>query len=121
MKSLSICIVGPTAVGKTGVAVEIAKLLDGEVIGLDSRQIYRHLAIGTAQPTEKEQQGIPHHLYGIRDPGNPISAGEYAHLVKEKLMKSKLVGIYPLSVVAADFTSGRLPREYLMKALPTCI
>lgn len=96
MKSLSICIVGPTAVGKTGVAVEIAKLLNGEVIGLDSRQIYRHLAIGTAQPTEKEQQGVPHHLYGIREPGDPISAGEYAHLVKEKIDEIEARGNLPI-------------------------
>ncbi len=85
IKSQTICIVGPTATGKTGVAVEIAKRLCGEVIGLDSRQIYRHMAIGTAQPTEKEQQGVSHHLYGVREPGERISAGEYSHLVEEKV------------------------------------
>jgi len=78
-------IAGPTAVGKSTVAVRVARELDGEIIGLDSRQIYRHMPIGTAQPTEKERGGIPHHLIGIRDPGEMISAGEYAHLVEEEM------------------------------------
>ena len=78
-------IVGPTAVGKTAIAVEVAKSLNGEIVGLDSRQIYRYMEIGTAQPTQEEQMGIPHHLYGIFDPDRTISAGEYARLVEEKI------------------------------------
>ncbi len=85
----AVIIVGPTAVGKTGVAVELALRLKGEVIGLDSRQIYCQMAVGTAQPSEKERKGVPHHLIGIRDPSELVSAGEYAELV-EKVIKEVL-------------------------------
>ena len=79
----AVIIVGPTAVGKSGVAVELALRLEGEVIGLDSRQIYRQMVVGTAQPSEEERKGVPHHLIGIRYPSELISAGEYAELVEE--------------------------------------
>lgn len=74
-------IIGPTAVGKTAIAIELAKHINGEVIGLDSRQIYFGMEIGTAQPTEDERQGIRHHLIGIRSPDKVVAAGEYAKLV----------------------------------------
>ena len=57
-----ICIAGPTASGKTALAVELARQLDGEVISCDSMQIYRGMDIGTAKPTPEEMQGIPHHM-----------------------------------------------------------
>ena len=79
-------IIGPTACGKSALAVELAEKLNGEIIGLDSRQIYKGMPHGTAQPTEKEKKGIPHHLFGFRDPWRPISAGEYAKLIKEKVL-----------------------------------
>ena len=85
MKNI-LAIVGPTAVGKTSVAISIAKELNGEIIGLDSRQIYKGMAIGTAQPAEEEMDGIRHHLMGFREPSDPISAGEYAKLVKIKVI-----------------------------------
>ena len=78
-------IVGPTAVGKTAVAISIAKQLNGEIIGLDSRQLYQCMEIGTAQPTEEEREGIVHHLIGFRNPSERISAGEYAKLVLGKV------------------------------------
>ncbi len=57
-------IVGPTASGKTALAVEMAKRLNGEVVSADSMQIYREMQIGTARPTEEETEGVPHHLMG---------------------------------------------------------
>ena len=77
----SLAIIGPTASGKTKVAVEIAKRIEGEIIGLDSRQIYKDMAIGTAQPSIKEQRGVLHHLIGIKPPTETISAGAYSKLV----------------------------------------
>jgi len=77
----SLAIIGPTASGKSTVAVEIAKRIKGEVIGLDSRQIYKDMAIGTAQPSIKEQRGVLHHLIGIKPPSESISAGAYSKLV----------------------------------------
>ena len=74
-------IVGPTAIGKTTVAIDVAKKVNGEIIGLDSRQIYKGMAVGTAQPTIEELAAAPHHLIGVKDPDSPISAGKYAKLV----------------------------------------
>lgn len=76
-----VTIVGPTASGKTGLALAIARKIDGEIIGLDSRQIYKGLPIGTAQPTAEEQATVSHHLIGFRSPNQDITAGEYAKLV----------------------------------------
>ncbi len=76
-----LAIVGPTAIGKTTVAIDVAKKVNGEVIGLDSRQIYKGMAIGTAQPTIEELAAVPHHLIGVKDPDLPISAGKYEKLV----------------------------------------
>ena len=58
-KKKVIVVVGPTASGKTAVAVEIAKALDGEIVSADSMQIYRHMDVGTAKPTKEEMGGIP--------------------------------------------------------------
>ena len=89
-------IIGPTASGKTSLAVESAKLIKGEVISLDSRQIYEGMSIGTAQPTKNEMAGVPHHLFGFRDPSEPISAGEYAKLVRAKVKDVQANGKTPI-------------------------
>ena len=80
-KNHPLAIIGPTASGKSKVAVALAKKMDGEVIGMDSRQIYKGMAIGTAQPTLHEQGGVPHHMIGIKLPNEEIAAGAYAKLV----------------------------------------
>ena len=89
-------IVGPTASGKSSLSVELAKLLDGEIIGLDSRQIYEGMPIGTAQPTSGEMDKIRHHLFGFRNPAKPISSGEYAKMVKEKVVEIRGFGRIPI-------------------------
>ena len=75
-----ICIAGPTASGKTALAVELAKLVDGEVISCDSMQIYRGMDIGTAKPTKEEMQGIPHHMLDVCDPDEDFSVSRYCEL-----------------------------------------
>ena len=67
-----VCVVGPTAVGKTALAVELAQRFGGEIINADSRQVYRGMTIGTAKPTEEEQATAPHHLVDILDPPEPF-------------------------------------------------
>ena len=62
-----ICIVGPTGVGKTKLSVELAKILNGEIINADSTQVYKGLDIATAKVTEEEKENIPHHLFDIKD------------------------------------------------------
>lgn len=71
-------IVGPTASGKTGRAIERALELGGEVISADSRCVYRRLDIGTAKPTKSERRGVVHHFIDERDLGEPFSAGTFA-------------------------------------------
>jgi len=80
-KNYPLAIIGPTASGKSEVAVALAKKINGEVVGMDSRQIYEGMAIGTAQPTLDEQGGVPHHMIGIKPPNEEIAAGVYAKLV----------------------------------------
>ena len=75
-----ICIAGPTASGKTALAVELAKELDGEVISCDSMQIYRRMDIGTAKPTREEMQGIVHHMIDIADPDEDFSVSRYCEM-----------------------------------------
>ena len=80
-------IIGPTASGKTSLSIEIAKLVNGEIIGLDSRQIYKFMKIGTAQPSSDDLERVPHHLIGVRDPKYTISAGQYTDMVKNKILE----------------------------------
>lgn len=75
-----ICVVGPTASGKTALAVELAKLTGGEVVSCDSMQIYRRLDIGTAKPTLEEMQGIAHHMIDICEPDEDFSVGRYVQM-----------------------------------------
>jgi tRNA A37 N6-isopentenylltransferase MiaA len=70
--------VGPTAVGKTAVALALAELVPIEVVSADSRQIYRRLDIGTAKPTRRERRRVPHHGLDLVDPGQRYSAGRFA-------------------------------------------
>ncbi|MCE2394669.1 tRNA (adenosine(37)-N6)-dimethylallyltransferase MiaA [Candidatus Poribacteria bacterium] len=80
MKSPLICIVGPTAVGKTEIAIQLAQHLDAEIMSLDSRQIYREMDIGTAKPTPDQRQAVPHHLIDCVDVDQPFSVAEYQRL-----------------------------------------
>ena len=75
-----ICVVGPTASGKTALAVELAKLYNGEVISCDSMQIYRRMDIGTAKPTAEEMQGIVHHMIDVVEPTEDFSVGRYCEM-----------------------------------------
>ena len=75
-----ICVVGPTASGKTALAVELAKEFGGEVISCDSMQIYKRMNIGTAKPTVEEMQGIPHHMIDIIEPTEDFSVSKYCEM-----------------------------------------
>ncbi len=70
-------IVGPTASGKTSLAIELAKRLDGEVISADSRQVYKGLDIGSAKVTKAEMRGVPHHLLDVADPKEVYTAADF--------------------------------------------
>ena len=71
-------VTGPTATGKTALGVELALLMDGEVVSADSMQLYRGMDIGTAKPTAAEMRGVPHHMLDVADPRENWSAARYA-------------------------------------------
>src|SRR3989344_2686107 len=95
MKNKILVIVGPTAVGKSALAVRLAKKLNGEIISADSRQVYKGLNIGTGKITKKEMCGVPHHLLDVVDPKKRFSAADFVRLGREK--------------IAAIFSRGRTP------------
>ena len=71
-KPIVVC--GPTASGKTSLAIAIAEIYNGEIVSADSMQIYRHMNIGTAKPTAEEQNRVVHHMIDVVDPGEVYSA-----------------------------------------------
>lgn len=93
-----LAIVGPTASGKTALSIELAKVLNGEIINGDSMQIYRGLDIGTAKITEEEMQNIPHHLLDIKEPTESFSVAEYQSIVRAKIAEIQSIGKLPIIV-----------------------
>jgi len=91
-------IVGPTAVGKTGLAIEIAKLMGGEIVGADSRQIYRQMDIGTAKPTREQQAQIPHHLLDVVEPDDNLTLAQYQRLARQAIEDIHQRGRVPMLV-----------------------
>jgi tRNA dimethylallyltransferase len=75
-------IVGPTGVGKSSVALDLAEKLDAEIVNADSRQVYRGMDIGTAKPVGGDRLRVPHHLIDIRNPGEPLDVAEFARLAR---------------------------------------
>lgn len=96
MKKKVIAIIGPTAVGKTKMSIELAKALDGEIISGDSMQIYRGMDIGTAKATKQEMQGIPHYLIDIKDPAEAFSVAEFQGLASELIEEISNRGKVPI-------------------------
>ena len=82
-KNKVIAVTGPTASGKTGLAIELAKAFDGEVVSADSMQIYKGMDIATAKPTAEEMQGIPHHLIDFVAPDESYSVAQYVEDAKK--------------------------------------
>ncbi len=85
MKKEVIVIAGATAAGKSAVALDVCRALDGELVSCDSMQIYKKMNIGTAKPTLEEMAEIPHHLIDIRDPGEEFSAADFTSLAKDAI------------------------------------
>ena len=112
-----LCVVGPTATGKTKMGVALAKRFNGEVVSVDSMQIYRGMAVGTAAPTAEEMEGIPHHMVAVADPAESWSAARYVQAadlcVQDILRRGKLpvlvggTGLYLDALIrGTDFASG---------------
>ncbi|SHJ54869.1 tRNA dimethylallyltransferase [Geosporobacter subterraneus DSM 17957] len=98
MKKPLVVIIGPTAVGKTEISIEIAKKIDGEIISADSMQIYKHMDIGSAKPSMEEQDNIPHYLMDEIDPREEFSVAQYQKMAKEYIDKILSKGKLPVIV-----------------------
>jgi len=93
-----LCVVGPTAVGKTRLGVALAKTFNGEVISGDSMQIYKGMDIGTAKVTEEETEGIPHHLIDVKRPDETYSVDEFQRTVRALIDDITAKGKLPIIV-----------------------
>lgn len=94
---------GPTAVGKTALAVELAREFGGEVVGADSRQIYTGMDIGTAKPTAAERAAAPHHLIDVVDPSEDFDAGRFRALATRAIADIRAHGKVPMVVGGSGF------------------
>ncbi|HEX2697374.1 MAG TPA: tRNA (adenosine(37)-N6)-dimethylallyltransferase MiaA, partial [Anaerolineales bacterium] len=93
-----ILLVGPTAVGKTEIAIQLAEKINGEIVSADSRLFYRGMDIGTAKPTEAEQARIPHHLIDIADPDEALSLAVFQKMATHAIADIHARGKLPLLV-----------------------
>jgi tRNA dimethylallyltransferase len=89
---------GPTGIGKTAVAVDLAQHFNGQIIGADSMQVYKHMDIGTAKPTAAEQRRVAHHMIDIVDPDETFDAARYARLARAKIFELNEQSITPFVV-----------------------
>ena len=119
MAAKIVCVAGPTACGKTTLGVLLAKRFNGEVVSVDSMQIYRGMTVGTAAPTEKEMDGVPHHMIAVADPSEQWSVARYAEMaipvIEDILSRGKLpilvggTGLWADAVIRGHgFAAGHL-------------
>jgi tRNA dimethylallyltransferase len=111
-----VAIVGPTAVGKTALGIDLARRLGGEVVSADSRQVYRKMDIGTAKPTPAERAAVPHHLLDVIDPNDDFSLAAYQEQAMTAIAEITARGKLPLLVggtgqyLAAVLEGWQIPR-----------
>lgn len=117
-----LCIVGPTASGKTALSLKVAALCGGEIVSADSRQVYTHLSIGTAKPSADELRKVPHHFIDIVTPDIHFSAGDFAEkgrsIITEIISRNRLpiisggTGLYVTALVDGLFEGPPLQLEF---------
>lgn len=98
MRPPVLALLGPTASGKTAVAIELCRLLSGEIIAADSRQVYRGFRIGSAAPTDAELAAAPHHLVGFLDPRRRYSVAEFVASAEHAIAQVSARGLTPIVV-----------------------
>ena len=95
---LLVAILGPTASGKSALAVTLAQRFDGEIVSCDSVAVYRHFEIGTAKPSQQQRALVPHHLLDVAEPGEPFTAGEYSRRARAVIQEITQRGKLPIVV-----------------------
>ena len=117
-----LCIIGPTASGKSSRAVEEAKVRGGEIVSVDSRQVYRGLDIGTEKTTREEMKGVPHHLIDIREPHESYSAGDFVTDASKLIEEIAARGNVPILAGGTHFyfdaLLNGLPRPLSHRTVP---
>jgi tRNA dimethylallyltransferase len=111
---LLVVVLGPTASGKTSLALHLAERLRGEIVSCDSVAVYREFEIGTAKPSLEERQRVPHHLIDIAGPAEPVTAGDYSRLARQAVSDINARGLLP--IVAGG--SGLYLRAFLEGLFP---
>ena len=121
-QNLLVVVAGPTASGKTNLAISLAKKYDTAVISADSRQLYREMQVGTARPQENELKGVPHYLLGSESIHHPLTAGQFAEralsILNELFQKNRIVimaGGTGLYIKAVCEGLDELPRDLPMR------
>ncbi len=125
MKPKVIAVVGPTASGKTKLAIELAHKYDGEVVSADSRLVYKGFDIASAKPTMEEREGVPHHLIDIVEPEFDYSAGKYAEdakvAIEDILSRGKMpivaggTGLY-FRVLLENYNLPKVETDYVLRS-----
>ena len=110
-KPMLIVVAGPTASGKSAAAVELARMIDGEIISADSMQVYRHMDIGSAKITKEEMMGIPHYLIDIADPTEEFDVVRYAHEAKAAISDIISRGKIPILCGGTGFYIQAVTRD----------
>lgn len=113
-----IAIVGPTASGKSSLGLFLAQKLDGEIIGADSRQIYKGMEVISRAPNQKELVAIPHHLFSFQNPAKKFSAGEYQQKGQKVIEKILRTGALPIVVGGTGFYADSLLRGLSLPEVP---
>lgn len=103
MKQPLIILTGPTAVGKTALSIELAKVLKGEIISADSMQVYRHMDVGSAKVTKEEMDGVPHHLIDVLEPSEEFNVTRFQSMAKEAMKGIYERGHVPIVVGGTGF------------------
>lgn len=111
-----VVIVGPTGVGKTKMSVELAKVLNGEIINADSTQVFKHLDIATAKVTETEKQNIPHHLFDIKEIEESYTVYDYQKDCRKKIEEILKKGKIPILVGGTGLYIKAALYDYQFKA-----
>ena len=113
-----ITLVGPTAVGKTGFSVRLAKDIGGEIISADSRQAYRGLNIGTGKVTAEEMQGMPHHMLDVADPSHTFTAADFVKEGRAAIAAIAARGRVPIIVGGTGFYIDALLGKVILADVP---